>query len=146
MWIYRDRVANSTAEAEFRAYNSAGRDALFLRKLDYDYMNHAQRSKAQAPTMIWDDNQTTIKWLKTHGNHAKTHRHRGAVNPRTHHRAQGARCRLRRHSRSSCRRAYKIADANSSLESFAVHAGQAGSFATVAQAQQLRNLRAGMMH
>ena len=73
-WCSRcqDRVANSTAEAEFRAYNSAGRDALFLRKLDYDYMNHAQRSKAQAPTMIWDDNQTTIKWLKTHGHHAKT--------------------------------------------------------------------------
>lgn len=77
----QERVANSTAEAEFRAYNSAGREALFLRKLDYDYMNHAQRSKPQAPAMVWDDNQTTIKWLSSYGHHAKTKHIETAVLP-----------------------------------------------------------------
>ena len=44
----------------------------FLRKLDFDYMNLTQRSRAQAPAMIWDDSQTTIKWLRNYGHHAKT--------------------------------------------------------------------------
>ena len=73
-WCSRvqDKVANSTSDAEFRAYNSAGREALFLRKLDFDYMNVTQQSRTPDPTMIWDDNHTTIKWLKDYGHHAKT--------------------------------------------------------------------------
>ena len=35
-------------------------------------MNLTQRSRAQAPAMIWGDNQTTIKWLRNYGHHAKT--------------------------------------------------------------------------
>jgi hypothetical protein len=73
-WVshQQDKVAQSSSEAEFRAYNSAGREALWLRKLEYDYMSHTQQSKVHPPTMIWDDNESCIKWLKNHCLHSKT--------------------------------------------------------------------------
>ena len=45
---------------------------LWLRKLEYDYMSHAQQSKVHAPTMIWNDPNTCIKWLRNHCLHSKT--------------------------------------------------------------------------
>ena len=73
-WVshQQDKVAISSGEAEFRAFNSAGREALWLRKLEYDYMSHAQQSKTHAPTMIWDDSESCIKWLQNHCLHSKT--------------------------------------------------------------------------
>jgi hypothetical protein len=73
-WVshQQDKVAISSGEAEFRAYSSAGREALWLRKLELDYMSHAQQSKTHAPTMIWDDSNTCIKWLRNHCLHSKT--------------------------------------------------------------------------
>ena len=73
-WCSRqqDKAANSSTEAEFRSYNSAGREALWLRKLEYDFMSIAEQNSTHAPTMIYDDNESCIKWLKNNCLHQKT--------------------------------------------------------------------------
>ena len=68
----QDRVAKSSGEAEFRAFDSAGREALWLRKLEWDYMNSEQRALTHPPTRIWEDNKSCIKWLNNHCLHQKT--------------------------------------------------------------------------
>ena len=66
----QQQVSNSSSEAEFRAYNDAAREALFLRKLDFDF-NRAQSSN-RPPTTIYNDNESAIKWLKNPCHHNKT--------------------------------------------------------------------------
>ena len=68
----QDKVARSSTEAEFRAYDSAGREAIWLRKLEFDYMSHAQQAKTQPPSMIYCDNEACIKWLRNYCLHSKT--------------------------------------------------------------------------
>ena len=60
-------IAKSSSDAEFRAYNSAGCEALFLRKLMHDFTDRTQHRNATTsppPTTIYSDNNTAIKWLK----------------------------------------------------------------------------------
>jgi hypothetical protein len=66
----QQQVSNSSSEAEFRAYNDAAREALFLRKLEFDF-NRAQSSN-RPPTTIYNDNESAIKWLKNPCHHNKT--------------------------------------------------------------------------
>jgi len=68
----QDRTANSSTESEFRSYNSAGREALWLRKLEFDFMSTTEQAATHAPTMIYDDNESCIKWLKNNCLHQKT--------------------------------------------------------------------------
>ena len=73
-WCSRqqDRVANSSTEAEFRSFNSAGREALWLRKLEFDFKSIKEQREPHQPTLIYDDNEACIKWLKNHCLHQKT--------------------------------------------------------------------------
>ena len=43
-----------------------------MRKLEYDYMFRTQQNNVYPPAMIWDDNESCIKWLKNHCLHSKT--------------------------------------------------------------------------
>ena len=68
-------IAKSSSDAEFRAYNSAGCEALFLRKLMSDFTDRTQDRNATTslpPTTIYSDNTTAIKWLKNKSHHSKT--------------------------------------------------------------------------
>ena len=65
-------IANSSSEAEFRAYNACGREGLFLRKLMLDFTDRAQTDKPQDATIIYSDSVTAIKWLKNKSHHAAT--------------------------------------------------------------------------
>ena len=68
----QDKTANSSTESEFRSYNSAGREALWLRKLEFDLMSKTEQATTHVPTMIYDDNESCIKWLKNNCLHQKT--------------------------------------------------------------------------
>ena len=45
---------------------------MWLRKLEYDFMSIAEQNSTHAPTMIYDDNESCIKWLKNNCLHQKT--------------------------------------------------------------------------
>ena len=67
-------VANSSSEAEFRAYNLCGREGLFLRKLLAEFSDRTPDcgSNVMPPTTIYSDNETCIKWLRNKCHHEKT--------------------------------------------------------------------------
>jgi transposase InsO family protein len=60
-------VAQSSAEAEYRALSEAGREAQWLRNL-FDDMG----IQLEGPTVIWCDNQSAIKMAKNPVMHART--------------------------------------------------------------------------
>ena len=60
-------VAQSSAEAEYRALSEAGREAQWLRNLLEDL-----GMKFEAPIVIWCDNQSAIKMAKNPVMHART--------------------------------------------------------------------------
>ena len=67
-------VANSSSEAEFRAYNLCDREGLFLRKLlaEFSDRTHDCGSNVMPPTTIYSDNETCVKWLRNKCHHEKT--------------------------------------------------------------------------
>lgn len=60
-------VAHSTANAEFCALSEAGKEALWLRKLE----KMINGSDHLAPTVIFEDNKSALKWAYDPANHKK---------------------------------------------------------------------------
>jgi hypothetical protein len=60
-------VAHSTANAEFCALSEAGKEALWLRKLE----KLVHGTSTLAPTVIFEDNKSALKWSYDPANHKK---------------------------------------------------------------------------
>ena len=60
-------IAHSTANAEFCALSEAGKEALWLRKLE----KLVHGDSTLAPTVIYEDNRSALKWAYDPANHKK---------------------------------------------------------------------------
>ena len=74
----QSKVALSTGDAELRALCRAYAEVRWLRKLQFLFSDHTVRSKhleeneeALPPTTIWEDNKSTISWVKNPVAHDK---------------------------------------------------------------------------
>ena len=84
----QNHVAESSGEAEFRAYHAASKEARSLRKLNDEFYHHTQSTTSSAnktwttifsekltdqpPMLIYNDNKSTLQWLNNPCHHAKT--------------------------------------------------------------------------
>ena len=70
-----EKSQESSSDAEFRAYNAAGCEALFLRKRMRNFTDCTQdrnTTTSPPPATMYLDNTAAIKWLKNQSHHSKT--------------------------------------------------------------------------